>query len=182
MAASNEKISAPRSLTPLWVISCHLYRSQTATLGVAATQTAGAIQITLTIFVVLCPRSDRCRVFRGALWKPYAFYPPSEYGTTCGCGPVHSSNERGFSSDREGNEGLCRLKTWKPLVTQIASTLLFKAKGPTWISEHKGDGSTGRLRPFNWSTKSLHVRWLMESRRSLATYVPGDCYPKRDCY
>jgi hypothetical protein len=69
----------PTRLTPLAIIA--LFISFTETIAtIAVTQTGGAIQIVLTIFIVVFPILD-ASCFFAILWsRPYAFYPPTEYG------------------------------------------------------------------------------------------------------
>jgi hypothetical protein len=69
----------PTRLTPLAIIA--LFISLTETIAtVAVTQTSGAIQIALTIFIIVFPILD-ASCFFVILWsRPYAFYPPTEYG------------------------------------------------------------------------------------------------------
>jgi hypothetical protein len=69
----------PTRLTPLAIIA--LFISLTETIAtVAVTQTGGAIQIALTIFIIVFPILD-ASCFFAILWsRPYAFYPPTEYG------------------------------------------------------------------------------------------------------
>lgn len=169
MAASNEKISAPRSLTPLWVISLFVSLSE-ATLGVAATQTAGAIQITLTIFVVLFPVLIAAGFFAVLWWKPYAFYPPSEYGR-------HVGVDQYIQAMSGASHPI--VKETKDMQAEDVETfgnpdrliLLFKAKGPTWIRSTKAMEVQGGC-VVQFSTKSLMSdgSWNLAEA---ATYVPG---------
>ena len=169
MAASNEKVRAPRSLTPLWVISLFVSLSE-ATLSLAVTQTTGAIQVTLTIFVVLFPVLIATGFF-AVLWrKPYAFYPPSEYG--------RQVNVEQYIKAMSGAAGPL-VKETKDIADGDAETfgnpdrltLLFKAKGSTWIRSTKAMKVYGGC-VVQFSTKSLRPdgSWNLAEA---ATYVPG---------
>lgn len=169
MAASNEEIRAPRSLTPLWVISLFVSLSE-ATLGAAVTQTAGLIQVTLTIFVVLFPVLIAAGFF-AVLWrKPYAFYPPSEYGE-------HVNVEQYI----QAMSGIA-----DPIVKETKDvqdegletfgnpdrlTLLFKVKSSTWIRSTKAMQAYGGC-IVQFSTKSLTPDGSWNIAEA-ATYVPG---------
>lgn len=74
-----QKPSTGRSLTPLWVISLFVSLTE-AVLGIGVIQTNGAIQIALTVFVIVFPLLVAGGFFT-VLWnKPYVFYSPTEYG------------------------------------------------------------------------------------------------------
>ena len=169
MAAINEKISAPRSLTPLWVISSFVSLSE-ATLGVATTQTTGAIQITLTVFVVLFPVLIATGFFAVLWWKPYVFYPPSEYGR-------HVNVEQYVQAMSSAANPL--VKETKDVQDEYVETygnpdrltLLFKVKSSTWIRSTKAMEVYGGC-VVQFSTKSLMSdgSWTLAEA---ATYVPG---------
>ena len=70
-----------RQLTPLWIVSLFLTLTETV-LGVAVTQTGGAVQVALTSFVLVFPIAV-ATVFFLILWnRPWVFYSPGEYGDT----------------------------------------------------------------------------------------------------
>jgi hypothetical protein len=71
--------SGSRLLTPLSIISLFLTLSETV-LGIAVSQTAGGVQVALTVFVMTFPVLVAAAFFL-ILWdRPYVFYAPSEYG------------------------------------------------------------------------------------------------------
>ena len=199
MAAINEEIKTSRSLTPLWVISLFVSLSE-ATLGVAVTQTTGLIQATLTIFVVLFPVLIAAGFF-AVLWqKPYAFYPPSEYGGHVNveqyiqamrgaAGPIVKETkdvqdesleavskmpDRRFGGRRSWAKAMTFLFL-RPLLEIFGNpdrlTLLFKVKSSTWIRSTKAMQAYGGC-IVQFSTKSLMPDGSWNVAEA-ATYVPG---------
>lgn len=78
MPARVTKAKPPTKMTPLWVISLFVSLTEVV-LGISVTQTTGNIQIALVCFVIIFPVLVAC-VFFILLWfKPWTFYPPSEY-------------------------------------------------------------------------------------------------------
>jgi hypothetical protein len=65
-------------ITPLWIVALFVTLTE-AVLGYAITKTEGGVQIALTVFVI-CFALLVFSAFFLVLWfKPYVFYPPSEY-------------------------------------------------------------------------------------------------------
>lgn len=65
-------------ITPLWIVAAFVTLTE-AVLGYAITKTEGGVQIALTVFVI-CFALLVFGAFFLVLWfKPYVFYPPSEY-------------------------------------------------------------------------------------------------------
>jgi hypothetical protein len=78
MMVEGNKLSAARTLTPLWVVSLFVSLTETV-LGIGVIQTTGGIQVALTVFVMVFPLLI-AGAFFAILWhKPYVFYSPSEY-------------------------------------------------------------------------------------------------------
>lgn len=68
----------PAKMTPLWVISLFVSLTE-GSLGIAVTQTTGAIQVALVWFVIIFPTLVATMFFLLLWFKPWTFYPPSEY-------------------------------------------------------------------------------------------------------
>lgn len=169
MAASNEKIRASRRLTPLWVISLFVSLSE-ATLGVAVTQTAGSIQVTLTIFVVLFPVLIAAGFFAVLWWKPYAFYPPSEYGGHVNV-EQYIQAMRGIAGPIVKETKDVQDEGLETFGNPDRLTLLFKVKSSTWIRSTKAMQAYGGC-VVQFSTKSLMPDGSWNIAEA-ATYVPG---------
>jgi hypothetical protein len=72
----------PRTkLTPLWIISLFVTLTETA-LSVSVTRTQGAIQVALTVFVITYAILVTGAFFFVLWYRPYVFYPPSEFTET----------------------------------------------------------------------------------------------------
>lgn len=72
----------PRTkLTPLWIISLFVTLTETA-LSVSVTRTQGPIQVALTIFVIAYAIFVTGAFFFVLWYRPYVFYPPSEFTET----------------------------------------------------------------------------------------------------
>jgi hypothetical protein len=67
------------SMTPLWVISIFVSLCEVVA-GLAVIQAEGGVQITLTVFVVVFPLLVAGAFFTILWFKPYVFYPPTEFG------------------------------------------------------------------------------------------------------
>ena len=146
----------PAKMTPLWVISLFLSLTEVIA-GIAATQTTGNLQTALVCFVIIFPFLV-AGMFFGLLWfRPWTFYPPSEYANVdvqryveaLRGGPISIVRE---TKDVQGDVEIAgdpdRLK------------LLFKADGGTWVRSTKamdvGPGcvvqmSTQFLTPQGWN-------------------------------
>ena len=168
MTTSNGKTGTPRRLTPLWVISLLVGLTE-ATLGVAVTQTTGAVQVALTIFVVVFPVLIAAGFFAVLWYKPYAFYAPSEYGKQVSVeqyvqaiggatGPIVRDTKDVQDGDVETFGNPDRL------------TLLFKAKGATWVRSTKAMAVHGGC-VVQFSTKFLTPDGSWNIAEA-ATYVP----------
>ena len=68
----------PVKMTPLWVISLFLSLTEVIS-GIAATQTTGNLQAVLVWFVIIFPFLVACMFFVLLWFRPWTFYPPSEY-------------------------------------------------------------------------------------------------------
>lgn len=169
MAAINEETKTSRSLTPLWVISLFVSLSE-ATLGVAVTQTTGSIQVTLTIFVVLFPVLIAAGFF-AVLWqKPYAFYPPSEYGGHVNV-EQYIQAMRGVAGPIVKETKDVQDEGLETFGNPDRLTLLFKVKSSTWIRSTKAMQAYGGC-VVQFSTKSLMPDGSWNIAEA-ATYVPG---------
>ncbi|MDJ0675613.1 MAG: hypothetical protein QNJ36_09585 [Calothrix sp. MO_167.B42] len=65
--------------SPLWVISLFVSLTEVVT-GIAVIQASGAVQIALTVFVIVFPLLIATMFFLTLWYKPYVFYPPKEFG------------------------------------------------------------------------------------------------------
>ena len=66
-------------MAPLWIVS--LFVTSTETVLVAlVTQTSGAIQVALTVFVLVFPVLVGAAFFQILWFRPWVFYAPNEYG------------------------------------------------------------------------------------------------------
>jgi len=78
---SNISHNRKKIASPLWIISLFVALTE-GIAGVGLIQTAGAVQIILTVFVVTFPTIVAIAFFV-ILWeRPYVFYPPTEFGDT----------------------------------------------------------------------------------------------------
>lgn len=124
--------ATPKQLTPLWVISLFVSLTEVA-LGVAATKTAGGVQVALTAFVISFPVFVATAFF-AVLWtKAYVFYPPSEYAKV---------DVQKFVEAMRGHEKLVTKTSDLKGAVQVFGQpdrfkLLFKASGPNWVRSTK---------------------------------------------
>jgi hypothetical protein len=73
------KAKAPKQMmTPLWVISPFVSLTEVVT-GVAVIKATGGVQIALTTFVVTFPVLVASAFFATLWFRPYVFYPPTEF-------------------------------------------------------------------------------------------------------
>ncbi len=79
MNTTRPKRVPTRRITPLAIIALFISLTEAMT-NVTVTQTSGAVQVALTCFVIIFPTLTAAGFF-AILWsRPYAFYPPTEYG------------------------------------------------------------------------------------------------------
>jgi hypothetical protein len=125
--------SAPRQLTPLWVISLFVSFTEAA-LGIAATKANGDVQLALTVFVISFPVLIAAAFFAILWWKAYVFYPPSEYAQV---------DVQKYVEALRGSPASIVTKTSDVQgPVQIFGKpdrfkLLFKASGATWVRSTK---------------------------------------------
>ncbi len=160
-------LTAPKKLTPLWVISLFVSLTEVV-LGVASAQTSGGVQLILVIFVTTFPILIAVAFFVCLWWRPWVFYPPSEYGSmdvqqyveALKGGPLQVVQE---TKDVEGPiEVVGQPDRFK---------LLFKAVGPTWARSTKAlDVGAGCV--VQVSTKFMTPTGAWNLAEAL-TYVPG---------
>jgi hypothetical protein len=150
------KAKLPAKMTPLWVISLFVFLTEVIA-GIAATQTTGNLQAALVWFVIIFPFLVVSMFFSLLWFRPWTFYPPSEYANVdvqryveaLRGGPISIVRE---TKDVQGDVEIAgdpdRLK------------LLFKADGGTWVRSTKamdvGPGcvvqmSTQFLTPQGWN-------------------------------
>ncbi len=167
LGRTEEKSSKARLLTPLWVVSLFVSLAE-VTLGVAATQTTGSVQVALTTFVIIFPLFV-AGAFFGILWnRPWVFYSPLEYG---------GIDARSFIEALQArpNKLITKTADLKEEVVTFGSPdrfqLLFKAKGSTWKKSTKAMEVPGGC-VVQVSTEQMHLdgSW---SIAEAATYVPG---------
>ena len=79
MNESKKLMGEKRAITPLWIVALFVSLTETV-LGIAVTQTAGGIQVSLTVFVLTFPVVIAGAFFLVLWHKPYVFYPPTEFG------------------------------------------------------------------------------------------------------
>lgn len=169
MSTSDGKTKAPRRLTPLWVISLFVSLTE-ATLGIAATRATGAVQLTLTIFVVVFPVLIAAAFFAVLWWKPYAFYPPSEYGKQVSV-EQYVQAIAGASGPMVRETKDVQDKDVETFGNPDRLTLLFKAKGNTWVRSTKAMEVPGGC-VLQFSTKFLTPDGAWNVAEA-STYVPG---------
>jgi hypothetical protein len=157
-------------LTPLWIVSLFVTLTETV-LGAAATQTAGGIQIALTIFV-LCFPVFVAGAFFMILWhRSWVFYSPGEYGS------VDPSKYVDVLAQAQTRMTRVTTRT-ADIVDKIAVigdpdqfSLLFKAAGATWRKSTKamntGDGCVVQV-----STEMLNPDGSTSVAEAL-TFVPN---------
>src|SRR5437588_3100276 len=79
MNETRQLIHQKKPITPLWVVALFVSFTE-AVLGVAVPHTQGGIQIALTIFVLAFPVLIAVAFFLILWFKPYVFYPPTDFG------------------------------------------------------------------------------------------------------
>lgn len=169
MPTGNQNNKSPSRLSPLWVISLFVSLTE-ATLGVAATQTTGGVQITLTVFSVVFPVLIASAFFAILWWRPYSFYPPSEYGK-------QTTVDEYVSAMLGGSKKLIR--TTSDLTEEKIETygdpdrlvLLFKAKGKSWVRSTKAmQVKNGCILQFSTGLLTPDGAWRAAEA---ATFVPN---------
>jgi hypothetical protein len=68
-----------KAITPLLIVVLFLSLTEIV-LGAAVTQTQGGIQVALTVFVICFPVLIATFFFLVLWYRPYVFYPPTEFG------------------------------------------------------------------------------------------------------
>jgi hypothetical protein len=79
MSTNQQTKTLRQGLSPLWIIALFLSFTESVA-GVAATQSAGFMQITLTSFVVVFPMAVSVAFFIILWQRPFVLYPPREFG------------------------------------------------------------------------------------------------------
>ena len=79
MSEIKQLLNERKIITPLWIVALFVSLTEVV-LGVAVTQTQGGIQIALTVFVLAFPILIAGMFFLILWYKPYVFYPPTEFG------------------------------------------------------------------------------------------------------
>src|SRR3954467_15266180 len=79
MSEIKQLLNERKIITPLWIVALFVSLTEVV-LGVAVTQTQGGIQIALTVFVLAFPMLIAGMFFTTLWFKPYVFYPPTEFG------------------------------------------------------------------------------------------------------
>lgn len=74
-----ETLRSVKSITPLWVISFFFSLTEVM-LVVGVINTKSGIQLAITIFALVFPVAVAVAFFIILWFKPYVFYPPTEYG------------------------------------------------------------------------------------------------------
>jgi hypothetical protein len=80
MNGTRQALIGRKAITPLWVVALFVSLTETV-LGIAVTQTQGGIQIALTVFVLVFPILIAVLFFAILFYRPYVFYPPTEFGS-----------------------------------------------------------------------------------------------------
>ena len=75
---TTQVVGNTKAITPLWIIALFLSLTETM-LGVAVTQTVGAIQIALTTFVIVFPLIIAGAFFIILWFKNYVLFPPEVF-------------------------------------------------------------------------------------------------------
>lgn len=153
-------------MTPLWVISLFLSLTEVVA-GVAVTQTTGTIQVALVAFVIIFAVLVAVMFFVLLWFRPWTFYPPSEYANVdvqqyveaLRGGPISIVKE---TKDVKGPVEIAG----KP--DQLK--LLFKVDGGTWARSTKAM-NVGRGCVVQMSTKFLTPQGAWNLAEALA-YVP----------
>ena len=160
------KVKPPAKMTPLWVISLFLSLTEVIS-GIAATQTTGNLQVALVWFVIIFPFLVACMFFVLLWFRPWTFYPPSEYANV--------DVQRYVKALR--GEPIPIVKETKDVQgdVEIAGDpdrlkLLFKVDGGNWVRSTKamdvGPGCVVQI-----STKFLTPQGAWNVAEAL-TYVP----------
>jgi hypothetical protein len=79
MTPTKQLLREKKAVTPLWIVALFVSLTELV-LGAAVTQTTGGIQIGLTVFVIAFPTLVAASFFVTLWYKPYVFYPPTEFG------------------------------------------------------------------------------------------------------
>jgi hypothetical protein len=79
MTEIKQLLNEKKAITPLWIVALFVSLTELV-LGVAVTQTQDGIQISLTAFVIIFPVLIATMFFVILWFKPYVFYPPTEFG------------------------------------------------------------------------------------------------------
>ena len=153
-------------MTPLWVISLFLSLTEVVA-GVAVTQTTGNIQVTLVWFVIIFAVLVAGMFFVLLWFRPWTFYPPSEYANVDVQQYVEALRGGPTSTVKE-------TKDVKGAVEIVGKPdqlkLLFKVDGGTWVRSTKAM-NVGRGCVVQMSTRFLTPQGAWNLAEAL-TYVP----------
>jgi hypothetical protein len=156
-------------LTPLWIVSLFVTLTETV-LGTAATQTAGNIQLALTVFVLIFPVFVAGAFFLILWHRSWVFYSPNEYGTL---DPAKYVEVLAQAQSRIARV-TTRTADVKGTITVVGKPdhfqLLFNAVAPTWRKSTKAM-STGAGCIVQVSTEVLNPDGSTSVAEAL-TFIP----------
>ena len=153
-------------MTPLWVISLFLSLTEVVA-GVAVTQTTGNIQVKLVWFVIIFAVLVAGMFFVLLWFRPWTFYPPSEYANVDVQQYVEALRGGPISIVKETKD----VKDSVEIVGKPDQLkLLFKVDGGTWVRSTKAM-NVGRGCVVQMSTKFLTPQGAWNIAEAL-TYVP----------
>ena len=93
MSETKQLLEGKKAITPLWIVALFVSLTELV-LGAAVTQTAGGIQVALTVFVIAFPVLIAGSFFLTLWHKPYVFYPPTEFGHQINVGEYVEAMQR----------------------------------------------------------------------------------------
>jgi len=159
--------TAGRKMTPLWVISIFVSLTEVV-LGVAASKTAGGIQVALIGFVMVFPLLI-AGAFFACLWaRPWVFYPPSEYGRIDVQRYVDALKTKPGRIVRETKDVEGPIQV---VGEPDRMRLLFKAATPTWVRSTKAlEADGGCVVQVSTQVMTSTDDWNVAEA---VTYVPG---------